>query len=126
MFPPTNNSLRVSGMAGGRTYDVLVEVYSKKPDCQPQKSNKLVSTEVFISTRLKLPFQYDFILGNKVKQVINHNLNKKRHFVKKNSTVAKNFICVGLSGQYKRRSFGSLDCTMFAAHCPSFGTISHQ
>ena len=43
MFPPTNNSLRVSGMAGGRTYDVLVEVYSKKPDCQAQKSNKLVS-----------------------------------------------------------------------------------
>ena len=43
MFPPTNNSLCVSGMAGGRMYDIVVEVYSKKPDCQPQKSNKLVS-----------------------------------------------------------------------------------
>lgn len=43
MFPASNNSLCVSGMAGGRVYEILVEVYGNKPDCTPQKSNKLVS-----------------------------------------------------------------------------------
>ena len=42
MFPGSNNSLCVSGMAGGRVYEILVEVYGNKPEFRPQQSNKLV------------------------------------------------------------------------------------
>lgn len=42
MFPPSNNSVNVSGLAGGRLYEVMVEVYSTNPQHTPQMSNKLV------------------------------------------------------------------------------------
>ncbi|KAL3853216.1 hypothetical protein ACJMK2_016773 [Sinanodonta woodiana] len=41
MFPATNNSLNISGLAGGRMYDVCVVVYSTRQEYGPQKSNVL-------------------------------------------------------------------------------------
>ncbi|XP_052779768.1 uncharacterized protein LOC128217013 isoform X4 [Mya arenaria] len=41
MFPPSNNSLCVSGMAGSRLYEIIVEVFGNKPECTTQKSNRL-------------------------------------------------------------------------------------
>ena len=42
-FPPTNNSLNITGLAGNRLYEVYVEVYSYDKKLNPQTSNKLVS-----------------------------------------------------------------------------------
>ncbi|XP_063446523.1 uncharacterized protein LOC134726026 isoform X8 [Mytilus trossulus] len=42
MFPPNNNSINISGLAGGRLYEVVVEVYSTNPKQSPQMSNKLM------------------------------------------------------------------------------------
>ncbi|KAK3579080.1 hypothetical protein CHS0354_029940 [Potamilus streckersoni] len=41
MFPATNNSLNISGLAGGRMYDVYVVIYSTRQEYGPQKSNVL-------------------------------------------------------------------------------------
>lgn len=57
MFPADNNSLCVSGLAGGRLYEIVVEVYGKKPDCTTQKSSKLVNHKfcfLLVSAKAKL------------------------------------------------------------------------
>ena len=43
MFPPSNNSLNISGLAGGRNYKVHVEVYPKDKKNVMQESNSLVN-----------------------------------------------------------------------------------
>lgn len=43
IFPATNNSLNITGLAGNRLYEVYVEVYSVDKKLNPQTSNKLVS-----------------------------------------------------------------------------------
>ncbi|XP_041347758.1 uncharacterized protein LOC121367568 [Gigantopelta aegis] len=42
MFPRTNNSLNISGLAGGRTYEVFVKVYPSDPSQSDLTSNKLM------------------------------------------------------------------------------------
>eukprot|EP00105_Crassostrea_gigas_P035802 XP_019919950.1 PREDICTED: uncharacterized protein LOC105321045 [Crassostrea gigas] len=41
IFPATNNSLNITGLAGNRLYEVYVEVYSVDKKLNPQTSNKL-------------------------------------------------------------------------------------
>ncbi|GFN84346.1 fibronectin, partial [Plakobranchus ocellatus] len=41
MFPRSNNSLNISGLAGGRNYKIYVEVYPKDPQNVVQESNSL-------------------------------------------------------------------------------------
>ncbi|CAC5396477.1 unnamed protein product [Mytilus coruscus] len=49
MFPPNNNSINISGLAGGRLYEVVVEVYSTNPKQSPQMSNKLMMKSPLVS-----------------------------------------------------------------------------
>ncbi|GFR62052.1 hypothetical protein ElyMa_001861900 [Elysia marginata] len=41
MFPRSNNSINISGLAGGRNYKIFVEVYPKDPQNVVQESNSL-------------------------------------------------------------------------------------
>lgn len=43
MFPISNNSLRIQGLAGGRNYRIVVRVYPKDPQYVEIESNSLVS-----------------------------------------------------------------------------------
>ncbi|XP_064633270.1 uncharacterized protein LOC135491376 [Lineus longissimus] len=42
LFPPDHNSLNIAGLAGGRTYDVWLEVYPNNDMFLPHKSNHLM------------------------------------------------------------------------------------
>ena len=43
MFPSNQNCLNIAGLAGGRIYEVVLEVYPHDNMYLPHKSNKLVS-----------------------------------------------------------------------------------
>ena len=48
-FPSNHNSVNVAGLAGGRMYEVMLEVYPHNSMFLPHKSNKLVSRDSFAS-----------------------------------------------------------------------------
>ena len=53
MFPPEHNSLSVAGMAGGRLYECVLEVFPLDAMFLPHRSNKLVS-EINVFTFLTI------------------------------------------------------------------------
>ena len=44
VFPPKHSSLNLAGLAGGRMYEIVLEVFPKDTMYLPHKSNKLVSS----------------------------------------------------------------------------------
>lgn len=48
VFPANHNSVNIAGLAGGRMYEINLEVYPTEAMFLPHKSNKLVSS-VFLN-----------------------------------------------------------------------------